>query len=337
VSELLEIVLQRDDLASLDIAERRLALRDLLGSHDAIGMLPEIADRIDGFGPLAPLMADPSVTDVLVNGHDEVWVERDGVLQRTNVTFEDADGLLDFIEHMLGAEGRRADASHPVEDARLPDGSRMHVVMPPLSGAEPVVSIRLFPRAPLTLEDLERTGTLGREQTQTLRALVRDRRSILVAGATGAGKTTLLNALLGTIPHEERVITIEETAELRRVRGHHVALVARAANAEGRGGVSLATLLRAALRMRPDRIVVGEVRGSEASVAVDAMSTGHEGSLLTIHAASAAGALDRLQNLAGGAGSDPAVIAERVRSAIQHVVFMRREGHQRRVAEIDAT
>jgi pilus assembly protein CpaF len=337
VSEVLDAVLRRDELAALDPASRRLALRGLLRSHNAIEMLPSIVDHIDGFGPLASLMRDTSVTDVLINGHGEIWVERHGIVELTDTAFADADDLLNFIERMLGSAGRRADPSHPIEDARLSDGSRMHVVMPPLSGAEPVVSIRIFPRMPMTLADVVTGGMATDEQAEMLRELVLCKRSILVAGATGSGKTTLLNALLGTIPRSERVITIEETPELQRPGGHHVSLVARSADPEGKGSVSLEDLARAALRMRPDRIVVGEVRGTEAAVAVDAMSTGHEGSLLTIHARSAAAAIERLEDLARRPGTDAACLSARVRTAVQHVVFLRTEGSARRVTEFLST
>ncbi|MQB00706.1 MAG: CpaF family protein [Actinobacteria bacterium] len=337
MSDVLDVVLQRDELAALDVASRRLALRGVLRSHGAIDMLPSIVDHIDGFGPLGPLMRDASVTDVLVNGHREIWAERDGNLELTDTVYADADELANFIERMLGTVGRRADASHPIEDARLGDGSRMHVVMPPLSGAEPVISIRKFPRVPMTLGDLIAGGTATEEQAEMLRDLVRRRRSILVAGATGSGKTTLINALLDVIPRSERVITIEETPELRRHGGHHVSLVARSADAGGRGSVSLEELSRAALRMRPDRIVVGEVRGTEAAVAVDAMSTGHEGSLLTIHATGAAAALERLEDLARRPGVDAAGLSSRVRAAVQNVVFLRREGDVRRIVDIRPT
>jgi pilus assembly protein CpaF len=334
VKEVLDVVLQRDELASLDVASRRLALRGILQVHGALDALPSIADHIDGFGPIAPLMRDPSNTDILLNGHAEVWVERDGVLELTDVSFADEDDLRGFIERMLGRAGRRADASHPIEDARLPDGSRMHVVMPPLCGAEPVVSIRSFPGSPWTLDDLSAAGAVTAEEAELLSAAVHERRSILVAGATGTGKTTLLNALLGVIPPQERIITIEETPELRRIGGHHVSLVSRPANAEGQGLVTLETLLRAALRMRPDRIVVGEVRGPEATLAVDAMSTGHEGSLLTIHASSAAGALERLRSLAAMGAGDRTMASDRVRTAIQMVVFLRKDDGVRRVCQV---
>lgn len=337
MSEILELVLERDELAAMDIASRRLALRGLLRSEQAIEMLPEVVDRIDGFGPLGPFMRDGSITDVLVNGHDEIWVERGGELQATDVAFADADDLANFIERMLGGAGRRADASHPVEDARLADGSRMHVVMPPLCGAEPVVSIRKFPAAPLTLDDLVVGGAATQEQAETLRGLVRRRRSLLVTGATGCGKTTLVNALLAEVPRSERVITIEETPELRRIDGHHVSLVARSAGPEGTGSVPLEVLARAALRMRPDRIVVGEVRGREAVVAVDAMSTGHEGSMLTIHATDAMAAVERLADLARRPGVASTTITARVRTAVQHIALLERDGGARRIVEIVAT
>ena len=335
---LLEAVLQRDELASMDPAARRLALRRLLHDEGAGACLPAIVDHVDGCGPLGPLMRDPEVTDILVNGHSDVWIERAGELQPTDTRFESPQDLLDLIERMLGRAGRRADAAHPVEDARLADGSRMHVVMPPLSGAEPAVSIRLFPRTPRTLSDLVDARMLTGEQAETLDRWVRLRHSILIAGATGTGKTTLLGALLARIPASERVITIEETPEIH-ASGHRVGLIARAPNTEGGGGVDLEALLRASLRMRPDRIVIGEVRGPEARIAVDAMSTGHEGSILTIHASSATDALARLEYLATGPTDDGDRVASRVRAAIQHVVFLKREAGsgRRRVQEMHPT
>jgi pilus assembly protein CpaF len=336
MSELLSAVLDRDRLALLDPAARRLELRHMLREKDALDALPLIADRIDGFGVLGSLMREPGITDILVNGHDEVWVERSGDLVLTDVRFDDLDDLLLFVERMLGSAGRRADPSHPIEDARLPDGSRIHVVMPPLGGPEPVVSIRRFTAVAWDIDALVDAGSMSPATALHLGDLVDERASILVAGGTGCGKTTLVNALLAALPATERVVTIEETRELARPEGHHVALVARPPNADGTGEVGLAVLVRAALRMRPDRIVVGEVRSGEAIIAVDALSTGHRGGFLTIHAEDVPGALERLARLAAhGADLDDA--RQRVRGAIDAVVVMSRFEGRRRVQEVVRT
>ncbi|HEX2195606.1 MAG TPA: ATPase, T2SS/T4P/T4SS family, partial [Actinomycetota bacterium] len=292
---LLERVLENDWLADLDPAQRRLALRDLL----APGEVSEVAEHIDGYGPLAEVMARPGVTDVLVNGPHEVWVEQDGALTAAEVGWPDAGALRDFADRMLARGGASADASRPVADARLPDGSRIHVVLPPVAPHGPLVSIRRFPSVRFTLDDLLAAAMLDDEQAARLAQLVRERASIVISGATGSGKTTLLNALLATVGSEERVVTIEETPELGPFGSHVVSLVARPPNVEGAGEIDLAALVRASLRMRPDRIVVGEVRGREAAAALAAMATGHEGSMLTLHARSAAEAPERLASLAG--------------------------------------
>ena len=331
MSELLDVVLQRDDLALLDAPSRRLQLRELLLEHDSVEALPALVDHIDGFGPLSPLMRAPGITDVLVNGHDEVWVERDGELVRTDVVFEQPSDLLLLVERMLGRAGRRADRSHPIEDAHLPDGSRIHVVMPPLAGEQPVVSIRRFDAREWDLDELVRRDAMSVETAAELRATVQGRGTVLVAGRTGCGKTTLVNALLSGVPAGERVVTIEETRELVRAAGHHVALVTRPPNADGSGAVGPDELLRAALRMRPDRIVVGEVRGAEAGIAIEALSTGHRGGMLTVHADDAHGALERLARLCSGS-DELSEARTRVRRAIDVVVVLARRGVRRYVA-----
>jgi pilus assembly protein CpaF len=335
---LLEAVYAHDELAELDPAQRRLALRSVVTeAGGAKSSVAEIADTIDGFGPLTRLLADDSVTDVLVNGPTEVWVERAGSLERTDVAFSVADRLGALVERLVGDAGGRVDASEPVASVRLADGSRVHAVLPPVAPRGPLLSIRRHPVRALELEDLVQRGTLGPADARRLADAVRARRNIAVSGATGTGKTTLLNALLACIAPGERLVTIEETPELRPACEHVVSLVARSMNIDARGAVGLERLAREALRMRPDRIVVGEVRGPEARVALEAMSTGHEGSMVTLHARSASETAKRMARLAlqGSAGQPEASILAEVANALDVIVFLRRDqGGGRRVAEI---
>ena len=334
--ELVDFVMERNELATLDPPERRLVLRQLLfdrfGNEGASAAGP-IADLIDGYGPITDAMRDPGVTDVLINGPHEIWIERCGRLERSSKTFADRAALSSFVERLIGACGGRIDMSSPIADARLTDGSRLHAVLPPLAPQGPLVSIRRFPSVSFTLDDLTRFEMLSREQAELLRAGVRDRRSIVIGGGTGTGKTTLLNALLGEVPVSERVVVIEETPELRPRCGHSVSLVSRSSNVEGKGRIELQDLLRAALRMRPDRIVVGEVRGPEALVALDAMSTGHDGSFVTVHARSCSEVVDRMISLAmqGGAGDESSLRARFTRAFDLSVHLTRRDG--KRVVE----
>ena len=333
-------VLENDHLADLGPAERRLALRALVADVEGEAASPdvavELADSIDGFGPLAIHMRQPGVTDILVNGPNEIWIDRDGFLERSEVRFAGEAALLEFVQGMLSRSGARVDAARPIADARLADGSRIHVVLPPLADQSTVVSIRRFPETPLTLDDLVVHQTVDAAQADVLRDAVRSRTSIVVSGGTGSGKTTLLNALLGHVGESERVVIIEEIPELRPACSHVVRLVARPANVEGRGAVELEQLVRASLRMRPDRIIVGEARGPEALAALTAMSVGHEGSMLTVHARSAAAALDRIVSLAmlASTGASEAALQRQVAAAIGVVVHLRRDGPKRRVAEI---
>jgi pilus assembly protein CpaF len=335
---LLEVVYAHDELAELDPAERRLALRSLvLEAGGSEASVSEIADAVDGFGPLTALLADDSVTDVLVNGPSEVWVERDGALQLTEVAWALPEQLRVFVERLIGEAEGRVDAAEPIAAARLADGSRVHAVLPPVAPSGPLLSIRRHPARALTLDDLVGRATLTAAEGERLAGAVRARRNVAVSGGTGTGKTTLLNALLASVGPGERLVTIEEMPELRPSCRHSVSLVARAANLEGRGSVGLERLAREALRMRPDRIVVGEVRGSEARVALDAMATGHEGSMVTLHARSASDTVTRMAGLAlqGSQGLALESVLEEVRRALDVIVFLRRdEGGARRVAEI---
>ena len=282
------LVFEQDELADLDPAERRARLHDIVASEVpgplVQGVVQELERDIDAYGPITELMANESVTDVIVNGPSEVWVDRGGGLERTDVAWHDEADLRRFIDRSIGTAGGRIDASEPIGDVRLPDGSRMHVVLPPVAPEGPCISIRRFPKIVRSLDQLEESRFATGSQSEHLRRLVEMRRSIVVSGATGSGKTTLLGALLAEVPRDERVVTIEETPELRSSGGHVVSLVVRHRNVEGAGEIDQEALLRAALRMRPDRIVVGEVRGGESRSALAAMSTGHRGSMVTVHA-----------------------------------------------------
>ncbi len=251
-----------------------------------------------GLGPLERLMADPEVDEVMVNGSESVWVERSGVLSETDVRFECVEELEQVIERVLAPVGRRVDEATPVCDARLPDGSRVNVVIPPLALDGPALTIRRFRHRQLDAPALVANGTLSRHALDYLAAGVRERRSLLVCGGTGSGKTTTLNVLSSFIPAGERIVTIEDAAELRLRQEHVVRLESRPPGLDGRGEVTIRMLVRNALRMRPDRIVVGEVRGGEAIDMLAAMTTGHDGSLTTVHASSPAGALRRIETMA---------------------------------------
>lgn len=301
----------------------------------------DLVDRVVtasiGYGPLEELLADDSIDEIMVNGHERVWIERGGVVAPTDVHFDSAAELEELIERMIAPLGRRVDEASPICDARLPDGSRVNVVIPPLALGGPALTIRRFRHSQFDPESLVENGTLSRRAHDFLALGVERRLSLLVSGGTGSGKTTTLNALSAFVPESERIVTIEDAAELRLRQGHVVRLESRPPNLEGRGEVTIRALVRTALRMRPDRIVVGEVRGGEALDMLSAMTTGHDGSLTTVHANSPAGALDRVQTLALMAGVD--VPHEAVRrmaaSAIDLVVHQARvTGGRRRIAAI---
>jgi pilus assembly protein CpaF len=290
-----------------------------------------------GLGPLEDLLEDPGVEEVLVNGPGRVYIGRAGIVEPTDVTFPDEEALRDTIERIIAPLGRRVDELSPMADARLDDGSRVNVVIPPLAVDGPALSIRRFGTRRPSLARLVDLGTLSQAQCAELQAAVRERRTILVSGGTGSGKTTLLNALSEFIGRAERVITIEDAAELRLAQEHVVRLETRPASVEGRGEVSIRDLLRNALRMRPDRIVIGEVRGPEALDLLTALNTGHEGALSTVHANSPADALHRLQTLClmAGVGLAANVIAEQLRRGIDLIVQIDRHADgSRRVREI---
>lgn len=301
----------------------------------------ELVDRVVtasiGFGPLEPLLADPTIDEIMVNGCQSVWVERAGELSPLDLRFESATELENLIERMIAPLGRRVDESSPICDARLPDGSRVNVVIPPLALNGPLLTIRRFRHSLLDADQLVANGTLSSRAIALLSVCVSERISLLVSGGTGSGKTTTLNALSQFIPVGERIVTIEDAAELRLRQGHVARLESRPPNVEGRGEVTIRSLVKAALRMRPDRIVVGEVRGGEALDMLSALNTGHDGGLTTVHANSPAGALARVETLAMMAGVEVpyAAVRRMVGSAVDLVVHQSRvRGGGRRVTAI---
>src|SRR5512137_2493122 len=265
-------------------------------------LVSDMADEILGFGPIEPLLRDPTVTEVMINRPDQVYCERFGKLELADIQFRDNDHIRHVIDKIVTPLGRRVDESSPMVDARLPDGSRVNAIIPPLSLNGPVLTIRKFSVNPLTMRDFLAFKTLTREMAQILESLVRAKLNVMVSGGTGSGKTTLLNILSGYIPGDERIVTIEDAAELQLQQPHVVRLETRPANIEGKGEVTQRALVRNALRMRPDRIILGEVRGAEALDMLQAMNTGHEGSMTTIHANTPRDALARLENMIGMAG-----------------------------------
>jgi pilus assembly protein CpaF len=258
----------------------------------------EVVDEVYGLGPLEPLLKDDSISDILVNTYNSIYVERRGVLEKTSLTFQDDRHLLHIIDKIVSAVGRRVDESSPMVDARLPDGSRVNAIIPPLAVDGPILSIRRFGRHPLDADDLLRNQMLTPPMLELLRGAVKARLNIVVSGGTGAGKTTLLNVLSGYISERERIITIEDSAELQMKQEHVVRLETKPPNVEGKGGVKQRELVINALRMRPDRVVIGEVRGAEALDMLQAMNTGHDGSITTIHANTPRDALARLETMA---------------------------------------
>jgi len=300
-------------------------------------MVSEIMDEIYGFGPLEPLMHDPDVTDVLVNGPERVLVERNGRLDSTEIRFADEAHLMQFMHRLVSRAGRRIDESNPIVDARLPDGSRFSAVIPPLALCGPTVSIRRFGNRRPAIEDLIDSGSLAPAIADFLILAVRGRMNIMVSGGTGAGKTTLLNCISRFIPDSQRVVTIEETAELKLQQPDVIPLETRMSNMEGKGAVTQRDLLRNALRMRPDRIIVGESRGAEILEMLQAMNTGHDGSMSTVHANNTRETLDRMELMVALAGADlPTHTAQRyITNAVDIVIHVTRQHTgQRRVTRI---
>ncbi|AEG16220.1 type II secretion system protein E [Desulfofundulus kuznetsovii DSM 6115] len=305
-------------------------LIDESGRHvsrsDRQRIINEIIDEAIGFGPITSLLKDPEVTEIMVNGPRQVYVERGGRLELTPITFRDDQHVMHVIEKIVAPLGRRIDESSPMVDARLPDGSRVNAIIPPLALNGPTITIRKFFQDPLTVENLLSLGTLTEEMALFLEACVRARLNMIVSGGTGSGKTSMLNILSSFIPADERIITIEDAAELQLRQEHVVTLESRPANMEGRGEVTIRDLVRNALRMRPDRIIVGEVRSGEALDMLQAMNTGHDGSLTTGHANSPRDILSRLETMVLMAGVDLPVraIREQISSALDVIVHMAR-------------
>ncbi len=262
-------------------------------------LVAEILDEVTGLGPLEPLLQDPTITDILINGPDVVYIERNGKLERASCRFNDTQHLMHIIDRVVSSVGRRVDETHPMVDARLADGSRFNAIIPPLALDGPMVSIRRFGFSPVQAEDLVRSNSVPKPMLDLLHAAVRAKLNVLISGGTGSGKTTLLNVMSKYVPSQERMVTIEDAAELQLQQNHVVRLETRPANLEGEGAITARELLRNALRMRPDRIIVGEVRGAEAVEMLQAMNTGHEGSLSTVHANSARDALSRIETMVG--------------------------------------
>ncbi len=322
----------RDDL--------RKRVKRLIAAHECIlskgqeeALSESILNRVLGLGPLEPLLADPTITEIMVNDPDTIFIERRGRIERVGVTFRDESHLRHVIDRIVAPIGRRIDESSPLVDARLPDGSRVNAIIPPLALGGPALTVRKFSSEPFTLERLVELGTLNRAMAQFLLRAVRERRSIIISGGTGAGKTSTLNALGRCIPAGERLITIEDSAELQLGHPHLVSLESKPPNIEGQGEITIRTLVRNALRMRPDRIIVGEVRGGEAFDMLQAMNTGHRGSLTTLHANSPRDALVRLESMVLMAGFDMPISAIRrmIAGALQIIVQQDRLADGRRV------
>jgi len=300
-------------------------------------LFEQVIAEILGLGPIEPLLQDSTVTEVMVNGPQNIYVERRGKIEKTSLFFDSDEHLLRIIERIVAPLGRRVDESSPMVDARLPDGSRVNVTIPPISLVGPVLTVRKFSKVPYTAEDLRTFGTVTAEFITFAQACVEARLNIIISGGTGSGKTTLLNVLSAFIPSNERIITIEDAAELQLKQEHVVTLEARPANIEGKGRITIRDLLINALRMRPDRIVVGEVRGGEALDMLQAMNTGHDGSLSTLHANSARDALRRLETMVLMAGMDLPLraIREQAASALDCIIQLERlRDGTRRVVQV---
>jgi pilus assembly protein CpaF len=317
-----EVRRQIEDIFSRVIDEEGLALT----RAERVRMLEQITDEIIGLGPLEPLLRDDSVTEIMVNGPRQVYIERNGRLELTNVVFQNDDHVMRIIDRIIAPIGRRIDESSPMVDARLTDGSRVNAIIPPLSLIGPVITIRKFAASPFTVDDLIRFGTATPEMFDFLRACVEARLNIFVSGGTGSGKTTTLNVLSSFIPNDERIVTVEDAAELQLRQEHVVTLESRPPNIEGRGSVPIRELVRNSLRMRPDRIIVGECRGGEALDMLQAMNTGHDGSMSTGHANSPRDMLARLETMVLMAGVDLPLraIREQVSAAVDLIVHQSR-------------
>jgi pilus assembly protein CpaF len=304
-----------------------------LNAAERSKLTTEIQDEVLGLGPLEPLLADPSTSDILVNTYRQVYVERHGVLEKTDVRFQNDEHLLRIIDKIASSVGRRIDESSPMVDARLADGSRVNAIIPPAAVDGPILSIRKFSVDPYVMHDLINFKSLTPAMAEFLEAAVKARVNMMVTGGTGSGKTTLLNAMSGYIPSSERIVTIEDSAELQLQQPHVVRLEVRPPNIEGKGQITQRDLVRNALRMRPDRIIVGEVRGAESLDMLQAMNTGHDGSLTTIHANSPRDALTRLEHMVGMSGVPipTQVIRQQIAAALHLIVDVERLIDGRRV------
>lgn len=307
----------------------------LLGDTEVLGAAEELRCELVGTGPLEPLLVDPSVTDVLVSGPDRVWVDRGGGLELTEVSFADASAVRRLAQRLAAVAGRRLDDARPWVDARLPDGTRMHAVLPPVAVGSTYLSLRVVRPRAFSLAELTAAGTVPPGGERVLRALIEARVSFLISGGTGSGKTTLLSMMLGLVGESERIVLAEDSAELRPDHRHVVRLEGRPANQEGAGEVTLEDLVRQALRMRPDRLVVGEVRGAEVTTLLAALNTGHEGGCGTVHANTAADVPARLEALGTAAGLDRAALHSQLAAALSVVIHLVRDrAGLRRIAEV---
>ncbi len=325
-----------------EIVREQLALTNhALNLHERAQLVSDVLDELLGLGPLEPLLKDDSITDILVNGHDAVFVERAGRLQETGVSFKDERHLLRIIQKIVAAVGRRVDEASPFVDARLADGSRVNAIVPPLSIDGSTLSIRKFARVPISMERLVALGSIPAPVAEVLRAVVAAHLNVLISGGTGSGKTTLLNAMSAYIDGAERIVTIEDSAELQLQQRHVVRLETRPSNTEGRGEVTQRDLVKNALRMRPDRIIVGEVRSGEAFDMLQAMNTGHDGSMTTVHANTPRDALSRVEQMIGmsGVGMPAASARAQIASAIGVIVQVGRltDGRRRLISLSELT
>jgi pilus assembly protein CpaF len=323
------------------VAEELVKQNEALNQNERKQLVSDLLDELLGLGPLEPLLKDPTITDILVNGHSHVFVERFGVLEPTGVRFKDEKHLLRIIQKIVSAVGRRIDESSPMVDARLADGSRVNAVVAPLALDGCLLSIRKFARTPIGMDRLIEIGSIPAQVAEVLKAIVRARLNVLISGGTGSGKTTLLNAMSAFIDGRERIVTIEDSAELQLQQQHVVRLETRPPNIEGKGEVTPRDLVRNALRMRPDRMIVGEVRGGESFDMLQAMNTGHEGSMTTVHANSTRDSLSRVEQMIGMSGVDiPARSARgQIASAIHVVIQVARlpDGRRKLVSIAEVT
>lgn len=324
-------------LTSLSQGEMRLSIEKIISQfmteekvviprHDKEVLLTRLIDESVGFGPLEALLSDPDITEILINGPKEVFIEKDGHLQTVDIEFRDENHIRHIVDRVVAPLGRRIDESSPMVDARLPDGSRVNAVIPPISLNGTLVSIRKFRKEPFTMEDLIGFETLEDDMAEFIKSLVKAKTNILISGGTGSGKTTMLNAFAKDISQNERVITIEDSAELKLDRANVIGMEARPPNVEGAGEINIRQLVKNALRMRPDRIIVGEVRGSEAFDMLQAMNTGHEGSITTVHANSPRDALNRVEGMVVMAGMDlpTNIIREYIVGALDFIIQIER-------------